>query len=156
MLREVAHAHNPCFSTLHRRGLTIQNFCCMTWAHSPYFLFLHGWGPYSQYLYKIGLCVRNAQVHVIWEVVWDHWATNPQNLSTLLQVQAFIGQIMEMGSLGNKKPKPTPLQDKTLSEDDQKLKIQPIFTQNIYIPNGEPSKRKDSKLSKRGESPFFS
>lgn len=56
------HAHNPCFSTLlHRRGLTIQNFCCMTWAHSPYFLFLHGWGPYTQYLYKIGLCVRNAQ-----------------------------------------------------------------------------------------------
>lgn len=60
------HAHNPCFSTLlHRRGLTIQNFCCMTWAHSPYFLFLHGWGPYTQYLYKIGLCVRNAQ-GILW------------------------------------------------------------------------------------------
>jgi hypothetical protein len=75
--------------------------------------------------------VRNAQVHVIWEVVWDHWATNPQNLSTLLQVQAFIGQIMEMGSLGNKKPKPTPLQDKTLSEDDQRHHLLPHLANKV-------------------------
>ena len=71
------------------------------------------------------------KVHVIWEVVWDHWATNPQNLSTLLQVQAFIGQITEMGSLGNKKPKPTPLQDKTLSEDDQRHYLLPHLANKV-------------------------